>query len=119
MALSGRWSGYWEARGWGRRPMRLTLRLDGGVIEGEGDDCIGAFTFSGSYDEGGQVSMVKSYVGQHQVRYDGAYDGEGTIFGTWSIGPDWTGPFALTLERADQAAQEAVEILPATKSPDR
>jgi hypothetical protein len=35
MVLSGRWHGYWEAGGWGRQPMWVTLRLGEGVIEGE------------------------------------------------------------------------------------
>jgi hypothetical protein len=101
--------------------MRLTLRLGDGQIDGEGDDCIGAFTFHGHYDERGQVSMVKQYIGQHQLRYNGTYDGEGTIFGTWSFSPAWTGPFALKLDKSDHDAQEAVELLPSnvTTTPDR
>jgi hypothetical protein len=93
--------------------MRLSLRLAGGQIDGEGDDCIWPFTFSGHYDECGHVSMVKQYIGQHQLLYEGSYDGEGTIFGRWSSSPSWTGPFALKLEAADSDAREAVEILPA------
>jgi hypothetical protein len=92
--------------------MRLSLRLDQGCIEGEGDDCIGRFTFHGHYDERGNVSMVKQYIGQHRLRYEGTYDGEGTIFGQWSYSPSWTGPFALRLEAADWDTAEAVEILP-------
>ena len=83
MALSGRWDGYWEQEGWGRQPMRLTLRIGDGLIEGEGNDCIGPFTFHGRYDTAGTVSMVKQYIGRHRLRYDGTYDGEGTIFGRW------------------------------------
>jgi hypothetical protein len=113
MTLSGRWTGYWEAAGWGRRTMRLTLRLGEGRIAGEGDDCIGPFTFSGHYDEHGHVSMVKQYIGQHQLLYEGTYDGEGMIFGRWSSSPSWSGPFALKLEAADSRVREAVEILPA------
>jgi hypothetical protein len=116
MALAGRWSGYWEQVGWGRRVMHLTLRLGEGRIEGEGHDCIGAFTFRGDYDECGQVSLVKQYLGKHRVLYRGTYDGEGTIFGQWSIPPFWTGPFVLKLEKADHAAQEAVQIVPAKAS---
>jgi hypothetical protein len=111
MALSGRWQGYWEAAGWGRRPMRLTLRLDEGLVEGEGDDCIGQFTFRGHYDSRGNVSMVKQYIGQHRLSYEGTYDGEGTIFGRWSYSPSWTGVFALRLEAADNDAAVAVESL--------
>jgi len=113
MSLAGRWSGYWEARGWGRRSMSLTLRLGQGRIDGEGDDCIGAFTFVGTYDENGRGSMVKQYIGQHRLHYEGTYDGEGTIFGQWSQGPMWTGPFALKFEKAGDTSQEAVQFLSA------
>lgn len=102
MALQGRWRGYWEQITWGRQPMRLTLRLGDGEVDGEGDDIIGPFTFQGQYDTHGHVTMTKQYIGRHQVLYDGTYDGEGTIFGTWSIGTRWRGPFVIRLEAADR-----------------
>src|SRR5262249_125978 len=111
MALSGRWQGYWEAEGWGRRPMRLTLRFDEGRIEGEGDDCIGPFTFRGHYDAQGNVSMVKQYIGQHRLSYQGTYDGEGTIFGRWVYSPSWTGAFAMRLEEAEPEGEAILETL--------
>jgi hypothetical protein len=73
----------------------LTLRFSEGRVEGEGQDCIGRFTFSGTYGADGEVSMVKQYIGQHAVRYEGRVDGEGAVVGTWTIGPAWFGPFAL------------------------
>jgi hypothetical protein len=88
----------------------LVLRFAGGVVEGEGRDVIGAFTFRGTYDDGGRVVMVKQYVGRHRVLYSGAYDGEGTIHGTWSIEPYWSGPFALSMDR--QAASAAAQGVP-------
>lgn len=119
MALQGRWGGYWEQAGYGRQPMRLTLRLDGGEIDGEGDDMVGRFTFRGRYDTQGRVSMIKQYIGKHQVLYEGTYDGEGTISGRWSIMSYWWGLFALRLEAADRReAQEITEILPAGRAED-
>jgi hypothetical protein len=115
MALQGRWRGYWVQTFWGRQPMRLTLRLSEGLIEGEGDDIVGAFTFRGQYDTQGRVSMLKQYIGRHQVLYEGAYDGEGTISGTWTIPPLWRGPFALRLEAADSAEgieREITQLVP-------
>jgi hypothetical protein len=92
----------------------LVLRFAGGVVEGEGRDVIGAFTFSGAYDEQGRVSMIKQYIGKHSVLYVGSYDGEGTIFGHWAIGAS-TGPFALTPLRGpgvpDVLSEELVEPL--------
>jgi hypothetical protein len=93
--------------------MHLVLRLGDGQIGGEGDDCIGPFSFSGHYDERGNVVMVKQYVGRHQVLYEGTYDGEGTIFGHWSISSPWSGSFAMKLEAADSSAHEEIETLPA------
>jgi hypothetical protein len=73
----------------------LVLHFADGLIDGGGRDVIGRFTFHGTYNEAGEVRMVKQYVGRHQVAYVGSYDGEGTIFGKWSIGELFSGPFAL------------------------
>jgi hypothetical protein len=111
MYPSGQWTGFWEQLGWGRQPMHdLELHFGAGVIEGRGRDCIGAFTFHGTYDVDGSVTMTKQYLGRHSVLYQGSYDGEGTVFGRWSIGKLWSGPFALRLRRqrvdTDAAIQE-------------
>ncbi len=98
MYFSGTWRGYWEQTFWGRQPMHdLVLHFGGGRVEGRGTDIIGRFTFSGTYDTHGNVTLVKQYLGRHSVLYRGTYDGEGTIFGHWSIGEAWSGPFALTM----------------------
>ena len=78
----------------------FTLRLADGVVDGEGRDVIGRFTFRGTCDDQGNVVLVKQYLGRHRVLYRGSYDGEGTIHGTWSIGDLWKGPFALSPVRA-------------------
>ncbi|MFN4258876.1 MAG: hypothetical protein ACK4RK_06230 [Gemmataceae bacterium] len=107
MYPSGRWRGYWEQPGWGRQAMHdLILRFADGCISGSGHDCIGLFTFEGRYDPQGGVTLRKQYLGRHQVLYVGSYDGEGTIFGHWSISPAWTGPFALRLDH-EEAAEDA------------
>ena|SRR6516162_5050374 len=114
MYPSGAWRGYWEQRGWGRQPMEpLFLVFSGGTVRGEGRDIIGAFTFSGSYDNEGHVTLTKQYVGRHSVLYHGTYDGEGTIFGRWSIGEIWSGPFALSsVAEIDVADEPIYEIRP-------
>jgi hypothetical protein len=97
MYPSGTWRGYWEQEVWGRQPMGpLVLRFVDGRIEGEGRDVVGPFTFEGDYDERGTIRMVKQYLGRHRVLYQGTYDGEGTIFGRWSIPPLGSGAFALS-----------------------
>jgi hypothetical protein len=97
MFPSGAWRGYWEQPKFGRQLMEaLTLRFADGRIDGEGRDCIGVFTFEGEYDAEGSVELVKQYLAKHAVLYLGRYDGEGTIFGRWTIGNLWWGPFALS-----------------------
>ncbi|MGH7139697.1 MAG: hypothetical protein ACREHD_28490 [Pirellulales bacterium] len=111
------WRGYWEQRGWGRQPMRnLTLEFAGGIVRWQGVDCIGRFTFEGTCDAQGVVAMVKQYLGRHQVLYQGQFDGEGTIFGRWSIRPFDSGEFVLTVVRDRQASEEIEEIVPASQS---
>src|SRR4051812_8738529 len=115
--------GFGERPMFGRRARRqLSLRFEGWRIDGEGDDMIGRFTFSGTYDDSGSVALNKQYVGRHQVLYRGAYDGEGSIVGRWSIGEYWSGPFALApidgethgdvlVETAGVAEPELLEVV--------
>lgn len=116
MYPSGRWRGYWEQALWGRQAMRdLTLRFADGAIRGQGVDVIGPFTFRGEYDAGGNVVLVKQYLGRHQVLYRGRYDGEGTIHGEWTIDEQWRGRFALSPEDFTVAAD--APILSITAAP--
>lgn len=113
MTNTGAWRGYWEQRGFGRQPMHdLALRFNGGAIHGQGVDCIGRFTFEGTCDNRGKVVLVKQYHGRHQVLYQGQFDGEGTIFGRWSIGPFDSGDFVLSIARDRENAAEIEEIVP-------
>ncbi|CAF0934861.1 unnamed protein product [Adineta ricciae] len=61
-----------------------------GRVSGQGNDGIGPFTMAGSYDNEGNVSFTKQYVGQHAVEYNGNLDcdnlGGFKITGNWSIG---------------------------------
>jgi hypothetical protein len=116
MYPSGAWRGFWEQPMFGKQSMRqLTLRFEGGRIDGDGVDVIGRFTFTGTYDDAGGVALIKQYVGRHQVLYRGAYDGEGSVLGRWSIGEYWSGPFALApiqgeAQRSVLVATAAVEV---------
>jgi hypothetical protein len=97
----------------GRQPMEdLSLQLADGLIRGGGRDVIGLFTFYGRMEQDGRVLMTKQYIGQHAVTYQGQYDGEGTIFGKWSIGPWDSGDFLLRLSRAENsAADQSITML--------
>jgi hypothetical protein len=112
MFPSGAWRGYWEQQGFGRQPMHeLVLRFEDGRVEGKGVDCVGRFTFSGRYDESGRVVLTKQYLRRHSVRYEGTYDGEGTIYGRWTIDPYWSGPFALSPVRRRPPPDAPIESL--------
>lgn len=97
MYPSGAWEGEWFQGAFGRQRMEaFRLQFAGGRVTGSGRDVVGRFHFAGEYDEAtGRITLVKQYVGRHRVLYDGRPDGEGSIAGTWSIGPEWTGPFVL------------------------
>ena len=77
------------------------LSFTNGEVRGRGIDIIGPFTFRGEYDTaGGSIGLVKQYVGKHAVIYRGEPDGEGSIFGTWSVENDvfgitFKGPFLM------------------------
>jgi len=107
MYPSGPWQGFWEQRGWGRQTMHdLVFLFQDGTVTGEGRDLIGRFTFRGEFTPHGTIRMIKQYIDRHDVLYQGVYDGEGSIHGTWSIGDLWTGLFALSpaQRRADPSA---------------
>ena len=81
--------GWWEQRWFGRRPMnQLRLAFAPPMLEGSGTDCIGPFLLDGVISQGGGVSLQKTYLGQHDVAYEGHYDGEGRMWGEWRCGPD-------------------------------
>ena len=110
MYPSGVWRGYWEQPVFGRQPMNdFLLRFADGVVEGEGRDIVGRFTFRGTYDDQGNVVLVKQYIGRHRVLYRGRYDGEGAIHGTWSIGEAWSGPFALSPVRPSPGPDSPIQ----------
>ncbi|HWB08085.1 MAG TPA: hypothetical protein VG826_02485 [Pirellulales bacterium] len=109
MSGATRWRGYWQQRGRRAEMRDLLLRFANGTLTGGGVDCVGRFTFDGTYDPTGAVVMVKQYLGMHKVLYKGQFDGEGTIFGRWSIWSFDSGEFMLTLAR-DGAACEEREI---------
>jgi hypothetical protein len=112
MYPSGSWRGWWEQPRFGRQEMQaFQLRFAGGLVEGEGRDIVGRFTFHGTYDDQGGVYLVKQYIGKHQVTYMGTYDGEGTISGRWSILDLASGPFALTPVRGQIDPNAPIEPL--------
>lgn len=96
MYPSGSWRGFWQQEFFGRQEMeQFELHFLEGRIRGQGTDIVGPFLFRGEYDDQGNVTLIKQYVGKHTVVYRGQPDGEGSILGTWAIGADWSGPFLM------------------------
>ena len=103
--------GWWEQRWFGRRPMEhLRLAFAHPRIEGSGDDVIGPFVLDGVITVGGGVSLQKTYVGKHDVIYDGHYDGEGRMWGTWKCGPD-TGRWMIAIRRGGEATDGVEDVI--------
>ncbi len=104
-------TGWWEQRWFGRRPMeQLRLAVAPPRIEGSGTDCIGSFLLDGVITSGGGVTLQKTYVGKHDVTYDGHYDGEGRMWGTWKCGPD-TGRWMIAMRRGGEAAHDVDDVI--------
>jgi hypothetical protein len=107
-----RCEGWWEQRGFGRQPMlELRIRFQDGTIRGSGVDIIGPFKFTGRISTNGRVIMVKRYIGQHRVDYVGSYDGEGTMWGRWRIGPS-RGRWLITLRTSSLHTSPIHEYVP-------
>ena len=99
--------GWGEQRWFGRRPMdRLRLAFSPPRIEGSGDDIIGPFVLDGVITAGGGVAIQKTYVGMHDV----IYDGEGRMWGTWKCGPD-TGRWMIAIRRGGAAADDVDDVV--------
>lgn len=83
---SGPWCGFYL-----QPPSRQQFRTDlfltfsDGLMTGDGTDPIGKFIIRGRYNvEDGKCRWLKTYLGQHEVFYDGYNEGRG-IWGLWEI----------------------------------
>jgi len=93
---SGPWIGFYAYCGRkDRHRMDLALDFANGIISGEGNDDLGAFVVRGRFDAATkECHWTKTYVGGHDVYYDGFREGKG-IWGTWEIPNDVTGGFKI------------------------
>jgi hypothetical protein len=75
--------------------MDLRLTFHQGVLSGDGHDRIGAFLIRGKYTvDDGKCWWTKSYIGRHDVFYQGYNEGKG-IWGLWDIPPNYRGGFHI------------------------
>jgi hypothetical protein len=107
--------------------MDMLLQFSQDRISGTGDDPVGRFAVSGTYDTiTGACSWTKQYFGQHAVEYAGQAR-QGGIIGKWRV-PGmpafWSGPFFIwprtsgNLESAfEKAFLEYELVLPCAGSP--
>ncbi len=74
-----------------------------------GDDDIGTFRITGSYDQAGSsVTWIKTYFGAHSVHYRGFHEC-GKIWGTWSIRLSRNGGFMIWPETSENLTQQEVQ----------
>lgn len=112
---SGPWTGFF-LQSWipGRNWMDLHLTFQNGKVEGTGQDWVGKFLIHGRYHcDDGKCYLTKSYLGKHEVAYEGYNEGKG-IWGGWSIPPIAKGgfhiwPVALG-DPSQQRLREAADI---------
>ena len=64
----------------------------------------------GVITSGGGVSLQKTYVGKQVVTYDGHYDGEGRMWGTWKCGPD-SGHSMIAMRRGGEEAHDVDDVI--------
>jgi len=103
--------GWWEQSFHGRQPMEeLRLAVDGRVVDGVGTDLIGPFTLEGHCSADGRVSILKCYLGRHSVRYEGQHDGEGRMWGVWSL-PGSGGRWMIACRREPPANPDDLDGL--------
>jgi len=88
---SGPWEGFWIQKGVppGKFLTELHIHFHDGILRGEGRDFVGEYTVRGRYElASGRCHWTKTYVGKHDVHYEGYNEGKG-IWGSWSI--EWLG----------------------------
>jgi hypothetical protein len=88
----------------------LQLAVDGRAVDGVGTDIIGRFTLQGRISDDGRVSILKDYLGRHSVRYEGHQDGEGRMWGVWSL-PGFNGRWLIAFRRERGDAIVAIDDL--------
>ena len=109
---SGPWVGFFLQPDLpGKHSMELLLEFSEGQVKGEGRDRIGHFLIKGRFQsEDGRCWWTKSYLGRHDVSYNGYNEGKG-IWGTWEIGTPWKGGFHIWPEAMGDPVRFTLQIV--------
>ena len=96
-------SGWWEQAGYGRQAMeQLELNFEDGSLNGTGTDIVGDFMLRGRIS-GPSIRLLKHYIGQHEIEYDGTYDGEGVYYGRWNYGGCMGGKWLIRVSASQRS----------------
>ena len=102
-------NGWWEQDHLGRQSIDdLQLTFLDGEIYGTGHDIVGSFYLAGVVSAE-RVTLVKQYIGAHQVDYPGTFDGEGTFQGFWKIN-DFGGRWFIRIESVESGPAEIIDV---------
>jgi hypothetical protein len=85
---------------------QLRLVVASPRIAGSGNDCIGSFMLDRVITSGVGLSLRKTYVGKHDV----TYDGEGRMWGTRKCGPD-SGRWMIPMRRGGEEAHDVDDVV--------
>jgi len=105
---SGPWTGFFTyASVPGKWRTDVSFTFGHGRVTGEGNDSVGPFIIAGGYDAGSkECHWTKTYVGAHDVFYQGFREDKG-IWGTWEIREVSRGGFHLWPLGSQGAEDEA------------
>lgn len=110
---SGEWEGFYtyeQGPGAQRHKMEFTLNFQNNVVDGNGSDDVGPFSWVGLYDTVALVCKMTKYYAYHTVSYAGNVDENG-IWGTWNIRDFTSGWFHIWPKPgAEEQMEEEVNV---------
>jgi hypothetical protein len=102
-------NGWWQIGNGDRAPITdVQLFFYEGRFSGSGIDQTGCFALHGKWLDGVNLSIRKHYGAIPGANLIGEYDGEGTMFGTWTSDDGQTGSWSIRMTGEIQPPNEAV-----------
>jgi hypothetical protein len=107
---SGPWTGFYNYSPKDKHRMDLHINFANGQMAGEGNDDLGAFRIRGRYDAAAhECHWTKSYLGAHDVYYQGYREGKG-IWGRWEINAFAHGGFHIWPKGQGEGEEQGTSI---------